>query len=198
MKSRGLHRLIGITMLVPFFAWAITGLIFSIKPGYSSAYETLQTKTYPLDGEVLIKTDPEWLEFRYMKTVLGMHLLAKTSEGWLHLDAATRSPKPSPGDEETRSLVQDAMSANPQRYGKIVNVAGNKITTDTGTQITLDWNRLSLAQRGPDTDRIDLLYRIHYLQWTGLPSLDRVIGITGIVLILILSALGLRLFFVSR
>jgi hypothetical protein len=185
-------------MLVPFFTWAITGLFFFIKPGYAGAYETLQAKTYPLDGEILVKPDSEWLEFRYLKTVLGTHLLAKTSGGWRHLDAATRSPKSSPDDEETRALVQDAMSANPQRYGNIISIAENKITTDTGVQITLDWNRLSLSQRGPDTDRIDLLYRIHYLQWTGLPALDRAIGFAGIALILILSALGLRLFFTPR
>lgn len=198
MKSRALHRLIGIIMLVPFFAWAITGLIFFIKPGYTAAYEILQIKTYPLDGEILIKPEPEWLEFRYIKTALGDHLLAKTAKGWLHLDPATRSSRPMHSDEEASNLVKDAVSANPERYGQIINVAGNKITTDKGIQITLDWNRLSLSQRGPDTDRIDLLYRIHYLQWTGMPSVDRVIGITGIALILILSALGLRLFFYKQ
>jgi hypothetical protein len=59
----------------------------------------------------------------------------------------------------------------------------------------LDWNKLSLFQRGKDTDRIDLLYKIHYLQWTGIKPLDKVLGMLGILLVLALSALGARLLF---
>jgi hypothetical protein len=91
--------------------------------------------------------------------------------------------------------VTDAVSANPARYGQISGVKGNTITTDTGVLIELDWTRLTLAQRGKDTGRIDLLYKIHYLQWTGVNGLDKVLGALGIILVLVLSALGARLFF---
>jgi len=194
MKSRRLHRIIGIIMILPFFAWAVTGFIFFVKPGYGGAYEILQPKAYPLDKDVSINPDPQWLEFRFLRTTLGDHLLVKTAEGWQHLDSATLAPRSAPSDQEIRALVQDAISVNPNRYGQIVDISASRITTDTGIRITLDWNRLSLSQRGPDTDQIDMLYRIHYLQWTGLAVIDRVIGITGIVLILILSAVGLKLF----
>jgi hypothetical protein len=64
---------------------------------------------------------------------------------------------------------------------------------DTGVEITLDWDRLSLRQRDADTDRIDLLYKVHYLQWTGVTIVDRAVGITGLVLVMALTVLGARL-----
>jgi hypothetical protein len=94
-----------------------------------------------------------------------------------------------------RALLADAFSANPARYGRISGIEGSTITTDTGVRIELDWTRLALTQRGKDTDRIDLLYKIHYLQWTGVKSLDKVLGALGIILVLALSGLGARLFF---
>ena len=41
MRARILHRIIGIALLLPFFGWAITGMVFFIKPGYAGAYEIL-------------------------------------------------------------------------------------------------------------------------------------------------------------
>jgi hypothetical protein len=73
--------------------------------------------------------------------------------------------------------------------------SGNNITTDTGVRVELDWSRLSLTQSGKDTDRIDTLYKIHYLQWTGVNAVDKVLGGLGILLVLVLSLLGARLFF---
>jgi hypothetical protein len=49
---------------------------------------------------------------------------------------------------------------------------------------------MSLQQKGRDTDRIDRLYRIHYLQWTGVKSIDRVVGFVGDCLALVLTSLG--------
>jgi hypothetical protein len=92
-------------------------------------------------------------------------------------------------------LVSDAISSNPARYGKIISVEGRNVVTDTGIRIELDWSRLALSQRGVDTDRIDMLYKIHYLQWTGRKSVDQVLGALGILLVVALSALGACLFF---
>jgi hypothetical protein len=60
-------------------------------------------------------------------------------------------------------------------------------------RIKLNWPTLSLSQRGPDTDRIDILYRIHYLQWTGNVIADRILGSAGIVILLALAFFGARL-----
>ena len=193
MRIRKLHRVIGLVLLLPFLGWTVTGLVFFIKPGYEGAFELLQPRTYPLDGDLSIKADPTWLEFRYLRTILGSHLLVRTSEGWLHLDPETLRLKERPTDDEIRALVSDAFSAHSQRYGKITGISNNTITTDTNTRIVLDWKRLTLQQRGTDTDLIDLLYRIHYLQWTGITVIDRMLGPLGLALVLALSILGVSL-----
>jgi hypothetical protein len=198
MKARRLHSLIGLTLLIPFFGWALTGFVFFIKPGYAQAYESLQPRLYLLADSPQVKPDPTWLEFRLVKTALGDHLLARTADRWLHLDPATMRVKDQPDEDEIRRLVTDAISVNPQRYGRVERVSGNTIFTDTGVRINLDWNRLSLQQRGRDTDRIDLLYRIHYLQWTGVEAIDKTLGPAGLILVVALAILGVRLAVTSR
>ena len=195
LKTRSLHRLIGLLMLLPFIGWAITGAIFFIKPGYVGAYEPLQVKTYPLASDKAIQTNAAWLEVRYLKTILGEHLLVRTEDGWQHLDPQTRQPKPAPNEEATRTLLNEAFATNPARYGQIISVNGNTITTDTGVQVKLNWERMVLSQRGKDTDRIDFFYRIHYLQWTGIASIDKILGGLGITFVVLLSLLGVILFF---
>ena len=195
MRTRTVHRVIGIILLIPFVGWAITGLVFFIKPGYTGAYEVLTPKFYPINNQVLIGEDPNWLEVRYLRTILGDHLLVRTDSGWMNLNPNDKRPRSAATDDETRRLVQDAFSMNPKRYGQIVSVNGNTVTTDTGVVVTIDWNRMSLQQTGKDTKWIDSLYRIHYLQWTGVRSIDRVVGVTGIALVLILTGLGASLAF---
>lgn len=195
MRTRTAHRVIGIVLLIPFVGWAITGLVFFIKPGYTGAYEVLTPRFYPINKPLLLTQDPNWLEVRYLRTILGDHLLVRTESGWTNLNPNDKQPRSAATDDETRRLVQDAFSMNPKRYGQIVSVNGNTVTTDTGVVVTIDWNRMSLQQTGKDTKWIDSLYRIHYLQWTGVRSIDRVVGLTGITLVLILTALGASLAF---
>jgi hypothetical protein len=194
VTTRKLHRILGLVMLLPFAGWAVTGVIFFIKPGYGAAYEQLSLKTYPLDKPLAVKSDPTWLEVRYLKTILGEHLLVRTSDGWQHLDPVSRGVRLAPAESELRALINDAFTANPERYGRIVSIDGPVATTDTGVRATVSWNRLSISQRGKDTDRIDTLYKIHYLQWTGVSGIDKVAGAIALASILILSGLGLRLF----
>lgn len=98
-----------------------------------------------------------------------------------------RRPKP-----DRRSSKVHSRASNGCR---VASIEGNNITTDTGVRVELDWNRLALTQSGKDTDRLDALYKIHYLQWTGVKGLDKVLGALGILLVLALSLLGARLFF---
>lgn len=198
MKTRTLHRIVGLVMLLPLIGWAVTGAIFFLKPGYAGAYESLPVKTYPLATSIALEPNPAWLEVRVVKTILGEHLLARTAAGWQQLDPRSLQPKPAPAEDQLRALLADALAINPARYGQIATVEGNAATTDTGVQVTLDWNRLALSQRGKDTDRIDFFYRIHYLQWTGIAALDKALGALGIALVLSLSLLGARLFFSRR
>lgn len=198
MTTRTLHRVIGLVMLLPFLGWAVTGAIFFIKPGYGGAYESLAVKTYPLDTSLAVDGNALWREARFVKTVLGEHLLVRTVKGsWRHLDPRSLDERPVPAEADLRTLISDAFVANPARYGRIVSMAGSVATTDTGVRVTLDWNRLSLSQRGPDTDRIDTLYKVHYLQWTSVAAVDKILGGVGLMLILVLSGLGVWLFFRS-
>lgn len=193
IKTRTLHKVIGLALLLPFMGWIITALIFYVKPGYAGAYESLRFKTYPLEGQFSMAADSAWREFRYLKTVLGDHLLVRTSEGWKQLDPVTLLPRANPADVEIRMLLTDAFSSNPQRYGHVTTISNDSIATSTNILVLFDWNELSLYQRGPDTDRIDLLYRIHYLQWTGINTIDKILGPLGLALLLTLSILGVRL-----
>jgi hypothetical protein len=188
-----LHRALGAIMLLPLVAWAVTGSVFFIKPGYGGAYESLAVRTYPLTAPVSIPPAADWREVRYLTTALGDHLIARAESGWQQLDPVTLQVRPAPSDADIRRLVQDAFTANPERYGQITTVEGTRVTTDTGVRATLDWNRLTLSQRGRDTDRIDAIYRVHYLQWTGIAWLDRILGGAGLILLLVLSGAGLRL-----
>jgi len=190
MRVRSVHRIIGILLFIPFFGWALTGLVFFIKPGYEGAYEPLAPKTYPMTASVPITSEPDWLELRYLRTVLGDHLLVRTKSGWIQLDPTNKQRRNLPSEEDLRKLLKDAFTVNPQRYGDISTINGTTATTNTGVEVTLDWNRMNLQQKGKDTDRIDRLYRIHYLQWTGVKSVDRVLGILGIVLVVVLTSLG--------
>lgn len=184
-------------MLLPLIGWAVTGAVFFLKPGYNGAYETLLVKSYPLDAELKITPDPAWLEVRFLKTIVDEHLLARTSNGWLHYNPRDLQSRNDPSRDEVSALVSDAIfsSSNPIRYGHIISVQGGNVVTDTGIRIELDWGRLALSQRGPDTERLDTLYKIHYLQWTGMKSVDRVLGALGISLVIALSVLGANLFF---
>ena len=100
-----------------------------------------------------------------------------------------------PGTDDAKRLINDAVSINQKRYGQVVSVEGSTAHTDTGVEIKFDWNRLSLQQRGSDTDLLDRFYKIHYLQWTGFALLDRALGLIGLALIPVLSLFGLRLAF---
>ena len=195
LTVRRLHRILGIVMLVPFIGWAATGIVFFTKPGYGAAYDALAVKTYPLDGPFALQPDPAWREIRYLRTILGAHLLVRTAKGWAQLDPVTLRPSAPPASDDVRRLIADAFTANPDRYGRIVSLDGGVATTDTGAVVTFDWNRLGLQQRGRDTDRIDLLYKVHYLQWTGQKTIDKVLGLAGLTLLIALTTLGARLAF---
>lgn len=193
MTARRVHRLAGLLLLLPMLGWATTGAIFFLKPGYDEAYSSLTVKTYALEAPLAVKAPADWLEVRYLRTALGPHLLARTTSGWRQFDPVTLAPRPAPGEADVRTLLTEAIAPNPPRYGAIATIDGTNATTATGARLTLDWNRLSLSQRGQDTDRIDWFYKVHYLQWTGIATIDRVLGLTGLTLIVVLSLLGARL-----
>jgi len=193
------HKYLGLLMILPFIAWAITGVFFFIKPGYSSAYESLPVKTYPLENihssSPLSSVQESWLEVRYLRSILGLHKLVKNNQGWQHLDFLTAEIISKPTEQQISTLINDAIGINPQRYGQIKMIDGLQITTTTNVNISVNWSEMRLYQKGEDTAFINTMYKIHYLQWTGIKSLDKVLGIIGLILVVVLALLGAAMTF---
>ncbi|MGJ8687923.1 MAG: PepSY domain-containing protein [Gammaproteobacteria bacterium] len=196
-KNR-LHRIVGILLLCPLITWCITGTIFLIQPGYGSAYEALNVRHYPLDSLIEIPANPQWQEVRVLRTVLGTHLLVKTDETNLHLNALNGQPFTAVDDAQKQQLIADTIADKPARYGEISSVEDGLYTTTTGIEISLNWDTLSLRQYGNDTRWIDRLYQVHYLQWTGNDLLDKVLGVLGLLLLVAISITGSMMIFKTR
>lgn len=176
-------------MLVPLLLWSITGFIFLTKPGYEGAYEQLQPKLYPINQAFSIGVSG-WTEAKVYRTILGEHLLVKDQGKWKNLSLTDMQEQAFPSEQNIKLLVNDAISENRNRYGEILHIDGQNIYTDTGVKISLDWATLSLRQKGQDTDLINTLYNIHYLQWLDSPELNQVLGFLGLFLLITLSGVG--------
>lgn len=198
MKSRKIHKIIGLTLVLPMLGWTLTGLIFFIKPGYGEAYEQLKLKTYLLEKSILVTSSMNWEEAKLINTVLGHHLIVKTEGKVKHLDPVSFMPKESPTDKQYELLLEDAFSHNKERYGKVSSINGNTALTTTGVEVNLNWQSLSLSQKGQDTHLINLLYEIHYLQWTPFKGFNQFLGILGLLLLTTLTVFGTRIYFKSR
>jgi hypothetical protein len=178
--------------------WTLTGLVFFIKPGYQDAYQQLSIKNHPLNQSLLVRPKESWQEVKLVRSILGNHLLVKSDNKVKHLEPDSLTMKAQPSELEFKSLLRDAFSQHSERYGEIVSVNGLSAKTSTGVEVTLDWDNLRLSQTGQDTHLINLLYKIHYLQWTGHKVLDQVLGIVGLMLLISLTILGVRLYIKKR
>jgi hypothetical protein len=190
---RRIHRILGWCLILPFFVWALTGLVFFIKPGYQAAFSYLVVKTYPINTAIQLKPQPEWQEIKLLQTVLGTHLMVKQAGGWQQLSPKDFTVRPQPSADDLQLLIKDAISVDPKRYGEQLLKTEQGFVTDTGVQIQLDWASLSLSQQGKDTELINNLYKAHYLQWTGQKTLDQGLGVIGLVLLMLTTVLGIRL-----
>ncbi len=199
--SPKLHKWLGVVLLAPLCVWAITGAVFLVKPGYDQAYEKLEIRSYAqpsADNRLSQPLLPEnWQQIRRLNSVLGEHLLVQVSDQWQQLDLTTGQSRIA-SEQDVQKLMEDAFTANSNRYGRIVQLDGLQAVTDTQVIVTLDWDRMALTQRGDDTRLIKTLYRLHYLQWSGNDLFDRVLGFAGLILLIALTALGVRLLFLKK
>jgi PepSY-associated TM region len=205
-RSVILHKWLGIALLLPLLVWSITGSIFLTKPGYEQAYDKLPIKTYPTsprtEADVLSTADilmlheqwPQWQQLKILNTVLGQHLLVMENDQWRQLSPTTAEDR-TPTNTDVRVLIEDAFRANPSRYGNIIALDGLQVTTDTNVIVTLNWNEMKLVQRGDDTRRIQWLYKMHYLQWSGNTEFDKILALFGLVCLSSMTLLGGRLLF---
>lgn len=105
--------------------------------------------------------------------------------------------------DDARALAADAVahSAHRDAYGAIgtARIEGANVRVAfAGADVDVDRASGSIAQRGRDTDRIDWLYRLHYLSWTGNRTLDRGLAVAGLALIWLVMIPGLVLFVRGR
>ena len=198
MKIRKLHKIIGLILVLPMLGWTLTGLVFFIKPGYQGAYEQLPVKKYPLSEAITITPQKNWQQVQLVKSILGEHLLVKSNSKSQHLDPLTLLAKPKPTSAQFKLLLTDAFVNNKARYGEIERVDGLSAQTTTGVTVTLDWHSLRLSQQGQDTDLINLLYKVHYLQWTPFKGFNQVLGILGLILLISLTILGVKIYIKPR
>jgi len=195
VKLREQHKYLGIVLLLPFIAWSATGVFFLVRPRYEEAYEPLAVREYPLEQPLALPARADWKEVRWLRSTLGPHLLVLRDTGWVQLDPATLQERPWPDNASLRQLAVDAMTAHPERYGELRNFDGRSMDTDTGVEITFDWNTLSFTQQGRDTRWIDRIYNIHYLEWTGIRAVDKVLGVSALFLLMYMTFTGIKLIF---
>ena len=215
---RSTHRLFGLLLCLPLLVWVASAVVFLLKPGYAGAYHIPELPAYTLTVADLesIPTDiivnsaalqaESFVEageskaglhdaakvgqFRVVRSIIGVHYLINAQNQWQQISSSGLI-RPYPDKQELTLLFADVQRQWPERYGvtgKLVDVLRYK--TDTDVVLSLDWHRLTLSQRGQDTELIDQIYRMHYLQWTGLPWLDRVLGVVGLCLLLGITSLG--------
>lgn len=198
MTVHSTHRILGLVMLVPMILWSVTGFIFITKPGYDGAYERISPQQYPLGEGLTLNVEATWKDVQIKRSILGLHLLVNNENGWHQLDPNTFKPRAFPSKTEFTKLVNDAIKGNVERYGNIASIQNNTVTTDSGVVITLDWSTLTLSQKGDDTRLISQLYKIHYLQWFDVKSIDKVWGSLGLVGLVVLTILGALAYLMGR
>lgn len=132
-------------------SWSLTGVVFLTKPGYEGAYEKLSPKTYEIKNPFRVVPKEGWHEIKFIRTILGYHLVVNDKGIWKHFDPDTLQERRFPSDAEIKALINDATSVNKERYGDVVEIGSENVVTDTGVEITLDWSKLSIKQSGSDT-----------------------------------------------
>lgn len=200
MPWRTIHRWLAIVLVAPLVIWSITGLLFHLKPGWSRAYDMLDAER---PGATFHATqlanvgDFEHLDV--FDTAVGPLARVTTAKGTQLLDLGGK-PRSPLSIEDARTLALDAVarSAHRAEYGEpgAITATDERVTIAFSAGPVVDVGRADarISQRGPDTDRIDWLYRIHYLQLTGLKTADRVLAVVGLALIWLVMIPGVVLF----
>lgn len=217
--ARGVHRLAGLALAVPLVLWIGTGLLFHVKPGWDEAYEALAVPPPgPLPWERVVFS-PAALKARGLldpgPVALGAHPSGLVA--WFGLregrptavDGTSGEPVPLAGEDAARAFALAAISASrhASAYGSIVSTEPGAhrsaltsvedpaflFTTSGGKRVLVDRVTGEVRQDGALNERIDLLYRIHYLQWTPWRPVNVALVLAASLLVLLLAASGLRL-----
>ena len=217
--TRAAHRLAGIALALPLVLWIGTGLLFHVKPGWDEAYEALAVPPPgPLPWERVVFS-PAALKARGLldpgPVALGAHPSGLVA--WFGLregrpaavDGTSGEPIPPASEDAARAFALAAISGSRHAgsYGPIVSVEPGAhrsaltgaedpafvFRTSGGKRVAVDRVTGEVRQSGDLNERIDLLYRIHYLQWTPWKPVNVALVLAASLLVLFLAASGLRL-----
>ncbi len=226
VSARALHRLAAGGLVVPLVLWIGTGLLFHVKPGWDEAYEPLSAPPPGPPPWERVVFSPAAVKARGLLDAGPVQLAAHPAGlvAWFGrregraaaVDGTSGEPIPPASEGVARAYALAAISASRHAasYGTIVSaqpdVHRSALTgtegpaflflTSGGKRVLVDRVTGEVSQSGALNDRIDLLYRIHYLQWTPWKPVNVALVLGASLLALLLAASGLRLFFlpVSR
>lgn len=204
MSWARIHRWLAILLVVLLVVWSLTGLLFHLKPGWSRAYDQLTIERRDVSLQLatlqpLASLPGGAARIELFDTALGPLYRLRTAKGTELLDARTGEPRSLTSDD-ARLLAADAIRRSSHRasYGDIASI---RVREDTarieltgGPTVSLGLRDGRMSQEGADTRRIDWLYRIHYLQWTGNAAVDKVLAVAGLALIWAVMIPGIVLF----
>ncbi len=213
MSWARVHRYLAILLAVLLVVWSVTGLLFHLKPGWDRAYDMLSAerrgRALPLatlsPASAIQATAGAAIDkLELIDTAIGPVYRARAAAGSELFDARTGARISPLTEEAALSLATDALSRSPVRdaYGSLgaraITERSIRIQLSEGPVIEVGRTDARISQHGPDTARIDWLYRIHYLQWTGNATFDRAFAVFGLLLIWAVMIPGLVLFFRRR
>src|SRR5688572_13605121 len=194
MSWSRVHRYLALALVIPLIVWSVTGLLFHLKPGWSRAYDMLDAER-PLESaqvtpiSTISATFPDGIQrLELFGTVLGPFYRVTTETGTALIDATTGTRRSPLTPSDARTLALDAISRSREKagYGEITSTEARedivRFRFSQGVTVDVGRDDARISQRGSDTERIDWLYRIHYLKWTGHKTLDRVLSVVGLAL----------------
>jgi hypothetical protein len=219
-RAPRVHRAAGLLLVAPLLLWIATGLLFHVKPGWDAAYETLAAPPPgPLPWERVVFS-PAMLEARGLLDP-GPVALAPHPSGLVAVygrraglpaavDGTSGEPIPAAPEESARAFALAAIGASRHagRYGAILPGAEAAVhrsaltgaddpaflfRTAGGHRLLVDRVTGEVSQESALRDRIELLYRVHYLQWTPWGPFNAALVVAASLLVLLLAGSGIRL-----
>ncbi len=187
-------------LVIPLVVWTVTGLLFHLKPGWSRAYDMLDPERPGMVHLDRLTLPANVTHVEAFATAIGPLARVTTDKGdeLYDLDSGTRRSPLS--IDVAQALAVDAIKRSKfaASYGDCAKVTSTetsvKLECSDGPTIEVGRNDARISQRGPDTDRIDWLYRIHYLQWTGMKTFDKIFALVGLGLVWLVMIPGIVLF----
>jgi hypothetical protein len=221
ISARAIHRIAGAGLVLPLVLWIGTGLLFHVKPGWDEAYEPLAAPPPGTPPWERVVFSPAAVKARGLLDP-GPVALAPHPSGLVAyfgcrdgrtaaVDGTSGDPIPPASEGVARAFALAAISASRHdaSYGTILStepaVHRSSLTgtegpaflflTSGGKRVLVDRVTGEVSQSGALNDRIDLLYRIHYLQWTPWRPVNVGLVLGASLLVLLLGASGVRLLF---